>query len=150
MRVLLLSLALVSTYSFAGIPEELTPNQLEKAGVEVISWYDVSPEDIEEFKDHVLCTPVTVIFPLVGTEKPEYTKANARSVLRVNGKILTHPNVILSKTLDEERNTATVCLPLGAEYEADIIFSYNPKDSDLVPMCTPSFELKDIERFLKN
>jgi hypothetical protein len=112
-------------------------------------WYDESPKDISEFKEYALCSSITVLFPLIGTEEPSYTKAEARSILKINGKILTHPNVFVSKTRDEKRNEAVVCLPLGEGYEADIIFSYNPPNLELTPMCTPSFILKNIKRFLK-
>lgn len=149
MRVLFPFLLLLPTFAFAGVATELNPDQLEEMGIELVLWYDESPKDISEFKEYALCSSITVLFPLIGTEEPSYTKAEARSILKINGKVLTHPNVFVSKTRDEKRNQAVVCLPLGKEYEADIIFSYNPPEPELTPMCTPSFILKDIKRFLK-
>ena len=149
MRYLLSLLFLVPIISFAGIPTELAPDQLDEMGIEVLLWYEESPRYIKEHKEHALCSSITILFPLIGIEEPTYTKAKARSILKISGKVLTHPNVLVYKTRDEKRNEAVVCLPLGAEYEADIIFSYNPPDPDLSPMCTPSFILRDIRRFLK-
>ena len=149
MRFLAIFTLLFSASSFAGIPTEINPENIKEMGVEVVSWHEIPSQEIIEYKEHLLCTPVTVFFPLTDSKHPEYTRAAATAVINLNGRPLAFPTVSISKTENGERNYAKVCAPLNSGYKVDITYSFNPpEDAELIPMCPPSYILHDIERYI--
>ena len=149
MRLVALFLFLFSTFSFAGIPTDINPEKIDDLGVKVILWHDIPPKEITEYKTYLLCTSVTVFFPLTDPEHPEYTRATATAVINLDGRPLAYPVISVSKTEDGERNVAKLCAPLNSNYKIDITYSFNPpKNADSFPLCPPSYILRDIERYI--
>ena len=148
MRILILIFYLFSIPSYAGVANEITPEQVTDMGVEVVLWHEYKNSEIKEAQEYLSCTPVTVFFPLIDSKKPNFTRAKTSGTLNLNGRLLAQLDVSVNKTKDGKRNYAQACVPLGSEYEVNITYSFNPKDEEVILFCPPAYVLKDIKRFI--
>ena len=147
MRTLLFLLMFNTSMCFAGDVVNLSPAEAGSMNFKFIAWPDSTPLEVAEIKHQAHCTPVAFTLPMSVSEKyPDWTQVLISGEVYLSGKALTTTGTYSYEINGE--NIAYVCFPFDPEYRVDLVFSYNPAEIGKMPLCPPTFELKDFKRFV--
>ena len=139
---------LVPLFAEAGVPKIVEFENFEKEGIRFKQWHDLSKEDISFYKENAHCYSITFFVPSTDSMHPEFKRIESRVELRKEGKLFSFLDVDVFALADQKKTELSTCIPYNLGFEAHISYSYNPENTDMIPLCPPSFKIKNIEKLL--